>query len=166
MSADSPMREQSYQYFRQEAPELLQEMEDTLFAMQDSFSVQQMHALMRIAHTLKGASASLELATIETVAHTLEDAFKALCHSGWDMSPPMLELLFQGYECLRHPLEAEFAGTPLDDRECIARAQELVHQLEILAGDAFLPDAEILTSAELGFDMTKSMFEVGVTQRL
>ena len=50
VSADSPMREQSYQYFRQEAPELLQEMEDTLFAMQDSFSVQQMHALIS-AHT-------------------------------------------------------------------------------------------------------------------
>ena len=166
MNADSSMREQGYHYFLEEAPELLQEMEETLFAMQESFSVQQMHALMRIAHTLKGASASLELSTIVTVAHTLEDAFNALCHSDWEMSPPILELLFQGYECLRQPLEAEFAGTPLDSQACIERTIDVVQRLETLAGDAFRPDAEMLNSADLGFDLTQSMFEVGVTQRL
>ena len=166
MTADPSIRAQSYGYFQQEATELLQEMEEALFAMQQGYTVRQMHSLMRIAHTLKGASASLELTTIEAVAHTLEDAYKALCHSDLDVNSQLMELLFQGYECLRDSLQAEFAGTPLAPQRSIDRASGIVRQLEELAGDDFRTDTEILSSAELGFDLTQSMFELGVNQRL
>ncbi|WP_017327736.1 response regulator [Synechococcus sp. PCC 7336] len=167
MTIDPSIRAQSYAYFREEAPELLREMEETLFAMQEEYHLQQMHALMRVTHTLKGAAASVEVSTVEAVSHTLEDAFKAMCQPDLEMSPEMLGLMFEGYECLQAPLEAELAGLPVSDGSaCVERAQRIVEQLQALAGDAFHEEAEVPSSAELGFDLTQSMFETGVEQRL
>ena len=103
MSTDPTIREQSYVYFLQEAPELLQVVEEGLRSLHEDSSITKIHTLMRATHTLKGAAASVGLETKKTVAHSLEDIFIALYKPDLVISPEIEALLFEGYECLRAP---------------------------------------------------------------
>lgn len=164
--SDISIREQGYQYFLTEAPELLQTIELELLNLREDYSLVKVHSLMRTTHTLKGAAANVGLETIKTIAHHLEDVFKALYNPELVIDTDLEMLLFEGYECLRLPLMAEITGSYVDDSEALDRAVAVFAQLQEKLGDYFGREAQIPTSVELGFDITKSIFEVGVKQRL
>ncbi|MBF2073475.1 MAG: response regulator [Synechococcales cyanobacterium C42_A2020_086] len=165
MTAD-PIRNQSYVYFRTEAQDLLQTIEQGVLNLRENRSKATVHELMRAAHTLKGAAASVELEAIKTVAHLLEDVFKALYDPQVVIDAELENLLFAGYECLRLLLTAELMGRQIDESEILNRAATVIVQLQTKLGDRFGQDAPLPTSADLGFDMVQSMFEIGVSQRL
>jgi two-component system, chemotaxis family, sensor histidine kinase and response regulator PixL len=166
MSHDTDIRQQAYQYFAQEAPELLQALEQDLFSLAEERSLVKVHNLMRTTHTLKGAAANVGLDTIKTIAHHLEDVFKALYNPDLVIDAELEALLLQGYECLRLPLIAEMTGGYVNNDEVTERAVAVFAQLQEKLGDYFDRETPIPTSVELGFDITKSIFEVGVKQRL
>jgi chemotaxis protein histidine kinase CheA len=166
MTSDPTIREQTYPYFLQEVPELLQTLEQGLFNLQAACTLDQVHTLMRATHTLKGAAASVGLETITIIAHSLEDIFKALCRPDISTSPEIEALLFEGFECLRLPLTAELTGGSINNAEVLDRAATIFARLQEGLGDCFGQEAYLPTSAELGFDVTHSIFEVGVVQRL
>ncbi|AOX00061.1 hybrid sensor histidine kinase/response regulator [Moorena producens PAL-8-15-08-1] len=166
MTNDPKIREQSYRYFLQEAPELLQVLENDLLSLSENYSINKVNNLMRTTHTLKGAAASIGLETIATVAHSLEDVFKALFNPDLSIDPDIEALLFQAYECLRLPLTAELTGGQIDDTEIKNRTAAVVAQLQEKLGDCFGHESYLPTSLELGFDVTQSIFEVGVSQGL
>lgn len=166
MTNDPTIREQSYRYFLQEAPELLQVLEQELLSLREDYSINKVHNLMRTTHTLKGAAASIGLETIKTVAHSLEDIFKALFNPELSIDTEVEALLFEGYECLRLPLTAELTGGQVNDAEILDRTTAIFTQLQQKLGNCFGEDAHIPNSVELGFDVAQSIFEVGVTQRL
>jgi two-component system, chemotaxis family, sensor histidine kinase and response regulator PixL len=166
MTIDPTIREQGYQYFLQEAPELLQVLEQGLLGLREDSSLNKINTLMRSTHTLKGAAASVGLETIAAVAHSLEDVFKGLCQPNVRIDAEAEALLFEGFECLRLPLTAEFTGESVDHNEILDRTAAVFVQLQEKLGDYFGQETHLPTSAELGFDITQSIFEVGVTQRL
>lgn len=166
MTLDPTIREQTYPYFLQEVPELLQALEQGLLSLRETCTLNQVNTLMRATHTLKGAAASVGLETITIIAHSLEDIFKALCRPDISVNPDIQVLLFEGFECLRLPLTAELTGGSINDAEILDRAAAVFAQLQEELGDCFGQEAYMPTSAELGFDVTQSIFEVGVTQRL
>ncbi|HAZ47068.1 MAG TPA: hybrid sensor histidine kinase/response regulator [Cyanobacteria bacterium UBA11369] len=166
MSHDTDIRQQAYQYFAQEAPELLQALEQDLFSLAEERSIVKVHNLMRTTHTLKGAAANVGLETIKTIAHHLEDVFKALYNPDVVIDAELEALLLQGYECLRLPLIAEITGGYVNNDEVTERAVSVFAQLQEKLGDYFDSETPIPTSVELGFDITQSIFEVGVKQRL
>jgi len=166
MTTDNQVSEQTHQYFLQEAAELLQTMDDELQDIRADFSVQKVHNLMRAAHTLKGASASVGLDAVKKTTHSLEDVFKALCHQDTVISVEMEGLIFQGYDCLKLLMSAQLAGAKVDEADILDRMASVVTQLQEMLGDRFGQGGHLPTSAELGFDMTQSIFEVGVTQRI
>jgi two-component system, chemotaxis family, sensor histidine kinase and response regulator PixL len=166
MTIDQNIHEQGYQYFLQEAPELLQILEQGLLNFRKDPSLNKINTLMRATHTLKGAAASVRLETIATVAHSLEDVFKALCQPDVVIDAEAEALLFEGFECLRLPLTAEFNGEPINHAEILDRTAVIFAQLQDKFGDYFGQETHLPTSTELGFDITKSIFEIGVTQRL
>ncbi|HEY9851498.1 MAG TPA: response regulator [Leptolyngbyaceae cyanobacterium] len=166
MSNDNNIREQGYQYFVTEAPELLQAIEQDLLTLREDYSLVKVHGLMRTTHTLKGAAANMGLETIKTIAHHLEDVFKSLYNPELTIDNELETLLFEGYECLRLPLMAQIQGGYVNDDEALDRAVAIFAQLEEKLGDYFGKEAQIPSSIELGFDITKSIFEVGVKQRL
>lgn len=166
MTIDNQISEQTHQYFLQEAAELLQTMDDELQDIREDFSVQKVHNLMRAAHTLKGASASVGLDAVKKTTHSLEDVFKALCHQDTVISVQMEGLIFQGYDCLKLLMSAQLAGAQVDEADILDRMASVVTQLQEMLGDRFGQGGHLPTSAELGFDMTQSIFEVGVTQRI
>jgi chemotaxis family two-component system sensor histidine kinase/response regulator PixL len=166
MSYDTDIRQQAYQYFVQEAPELLQAIEQDLFSLAEERTIVKVHNLMRTTHTLKGAAANVGLDTIKTIAHHLEDVFKALYNPDVVIDAELEALLLQGYECLRLPLMAEMTGGYVNNDEVTERAVSVFAQLQEKLGDYFDRETPIPTSVELGFDITQSIFEVGVKQRL
>lgn len=163
---DPTIRKQTYRYFLQEAPELLQVLEQELLSLREDYSINKVHNLMRTTHTLKGAAASVELETIKTVAHSLEDIFKALFNPDVSIDAEVEALLFEGYECLRLPITAQLTGGQVNDTEILDRTAAIFARLQDKLGDFFSAEARIPTSVELGFDVTQSIFEAGVTQRL
>lgn len=166
MSLDPTIREQTYQYFCQEAPELLQSIEQGLLHLRENWGINQVNNLMRATHTLKGAATSVGLDTIARIAHSLEDIFKALCQPDLTLDPEVEALLCEGLECLRLPLMAELNGSTINEAEVLNRTAEIFALLQVKLGDCFIREPYLPTSADLGFDLTQSMFELGVTQRL
>ncbi|MBW4595983.1 MAG: hybrid sensor histidine kinase/response regulator [Brasilonema angustatum HA4187-MV1] len=166
MTNDPTIQEQSHRYFLQEAPELLQVIEQELFSLREDFSVNKVYTLMRATHTLKGAAASICLEAITTVAHTLEDIFRAICKPDLSIDQEVEALLFESYECLRLLLTAELTGGWVNDVDILDRIASIFAQLQEKLGDCFGEEGYLPDSQELGFDLTQSIFEVGVTQRL
>ncbi|MDF5722903.1 MAG: hybrid sensor histidine kinase/response regulator [Rhizonema sp. PD37] len=163
---DPTIREQSYHYFLQEAPELLQALEQGLLSLQEDYSINKVYNLMRNAHTLKGAAATVGLETIKTVTHSLEDIFKAICKPDFSIDSEVEALIFEIYQCLRLCVTSALANEKINDAEILNRTAAIFTQLQERLGDCFGQDAYIPNSVELGFDVTQSIFELGVTQRL
>ncbi len=166
MITDSSIREQGYIYFLSEAPELLQTIEEELFGLVEDRNPNKVHNLMRATHTLKGGAANVELESINKIAHSLEDVFKALYNPDVEIDSQLHSLLIQAFECLQLCLTSEITGTKIDDDELMQRAASVFAQLQEKLGDAFGAETHIPTSEELGFDIVLSIFETGVTQRI
>ncbi|WP_348242179.1 hybrid sensor histidine kinase/response regulator [Leptolyngbya sp. DQ-M1] len=166
MMSDAKLREQTYSYFLTEAQDLLQSIEQHLFSLRQDRSAAKVHELMRAAHTLKGAAASVEFESVKTIAHSFEDVFKALFKPEVTIDAELEALLYEGYDCLRMPITAAIAGVSCQEAEVLNRAEAIFSQIRKKLGRHFDADAAIPTSAELGFDLVQSMFETGVQERL
>ena len=166
MSTDSSLREEAFPYFVNEATDLLQNIEQDLLSLREDRTSARVHSLMRYAHTLKGAAATVGLETVKHVAHVLEDVFRALYNPDIEIDDEVEALLFEGYDCLRTPLMAEINGSSVDESDIFNRAAAIISRLQDKLGDLFDRETPIPTAEELGFDVVKSMFEVGVEQRL
>ena len=166
MTSEPAISQQVPSYFLQEASELLQQMDRELQTLRQDFGVQKMHGLMRTAHTLKGAAASVGLEAIKTTTHSLEDAFKALCVPDATLTVTVEGLIFEAYDCLQLLVSAQTSAVSIDESSILDRMANVVNKLQQNLGDQFGQDGYLPTSTELGFDMTQSIFEMGVTQRL
>ncbi|NEQ51576.1 MAG: hybrid sensor histidine kinase/response regulator [Leptolyngbya sp. SIO3F4] len=166
MASEQTIPQQVPAYFLQEASELLQQIDTELQTLSRDFSVQKMHSLMRAAHTLKGAAASVGLDAIKTTTHSLEDAFKALCVPDATLTSTVEGLIFEVYDCLQLLLSAQISKTQIDESSILDRIAGIVTKLQHNLGDQFGQDGYLPTSTDLGFDMTQSIFEIGVNQRL
>ncbi len=166
MTNDPNIHEQSLHYFLQEAGELLQALEKELLSLRKEYSLNKIHSMMRLMHTLKGAAAMVGMETIKSVAHSLEDIFTVLCKPNLPIDAEVEALLFEGYECLRLPLVALFTGGEVNDTEVLDLTANVFAKLQEKLGDFFTDETYLPSSQELGFDLTQSIFEVGVTQQL
>jgi two-component system, chemotaxis family, sensor histidine kinase and response regulator PixL len=171
MISDPSIRDQAYQYFLEEAPELLETIEQELFAINDgdielSDRPLRVNKLMRATHTLKGGAANIGLETIKTVAHSMEDVFKALYNPELEIDHKTKKLLYASYDCLRIPLMAEFSKAPIDREEILNRAAGIFAELTEIFGDYLSGQDAFPTSEELGLDVVQSFFESVVPERI
>lgn len=161
-----PIFNEGYATFLTEAQDILKRIEQDLLSLREDRSTEKVHRLMRSAHTLKGAAASVELDVIKQVAHVLEDIFRALYSPNLVIDAEAESILFEGYECLRLSLMTELAEGQLDRQDILNRAAAIIAKLQEKLGDDFDLEAPLPTSVELGFDVVQSIFEVVVAQRL
>ncbi|MEM9508645.1 MAG: hybrid sensor histidine kinase/response regulator, partial [Cyanobacteria bacterium P01_E01_bin.35] len=122
--------------------------------------------LMRATHTLKGGAANVGLETIKTVAHSMEDVFKALYNPELEIDLQTKKLLYASYDCLRIPLTAEFSKAPIDREEILNRAAGIFAELTEIFGDYLSDQDAFPTSEELGVDVVQSFFESVVPERI
>lgn len=161
-----PLDLENYGYFLDEAQDLLQAIEQDLLSLKEDPSPNKVNNMMRSAHTLKGAAASVGLDTIKEISHVLEDVFKTLYNPDVVVDDEIESLLFQGYECLRLPLTAHVNGSSVDESSMLNRAANIITQLQDKLGDCFDPNAPLPSSTDLGFDVVQSIFETGVEEKL
>lgn len=166
MLTSNAFYDENFTYFITEAQELLRSIEEDLSNLCQERSMATLHNLMRAAHTLKGAAASVGQRSIQEVSHILEDIFKALYSPDLEIDAEVKKLLFDGYECLRQPVVAAIHNSTIDDSEVMNTAASIIARLQDKFGESFNPDAPLPSSAEMGFDMVQSMFELGITQHL
>ncbi|HEY9611539.1 hybrid sensor histidine kinase/response regulator [Allocoleopsis sp.] len=167
MALNPEIRDQAYQFFIEEAPELLQAIESGLLILKQEKNTASVHNLMRFAHSIKGGAASVELEAIATLAHRLENIFKVLYSDELKIDTDLESQLLQAYDCLRLPLMEQIQTGYFDPEQAFDLAEPIFAQLEERFADALnQADTYIPTSADLGVDMTRSIFEVDVAQGL
>ncbi|AFZ36301.1 CheA signal transduction histidine kinase [Stanieria cyanosphaera PCC 7437] len=171
MITDPDIRDRAYQYFLEEAPALLETIEEEIFALNsDSIDAKtrplRVNTLMRATHTLKGGAANVGLETIKTVAHSMEDVFKALYNPDLVIDAEIKKLLYESYECLRIPLTAELSKTSIDRSEILDRTATVFAQLQEKFGDYLVDQDAFPTSAELGLDVVESFFQAVIPERI
>jgi two-component system, chemotaxis family, sensor histidine kinase and response regulator PixL len=166
MDMQSAISDPTYAYFLIEAPQLLQILEQELHHLRRDQSQRRIYDLMRITHTLKAMAASESLETLQTVAHSLEDVFATLCRSDVIVNLELEALLFQVYRYLQQLLTATLNHTHIDELTILHQATIVFTQLHQKLGAVPQHPPEIPTAAELGIDLTKSIFETDVSQRL
>ncbi len=167
MSLNPDIRDRAYQFFIEEAQELLQVLESGLLELREDHSTPKVHELMRAAHSIKGGAASVELSVIELLAHRLEDFLKALYSDSVEFDAELEGLLLQGYDCLSNPLTEQIESGSYDEESALLTAEPVFAALEVRLEDA-LKNAEsyIPSSNDLGVDIVSSIFEVDVVQSL
>ena len=167
MAINSDIRDQAYQFFIEEAPELLQVIEANLLTLVQEKNTAKVHNLMRAAHSLKGGAASVELEAIATLAHRLETIFKALYNEALQIDIELESQLLQAYDCLRLPLIEQIKNNEFDAPQAIALAEPIFALIEYRLGDALNQSENYIpSSAELGIDLNLYIFEVDVQEGL
>ncbi|MBW4664094.1 MAG: hybrid sensor histidine kinase/response regulator [Chroococcus sp. CMT-3BRIN-NPC107] len=164
MAIDADIRDHAYQFFIQEAPELLQLIESELLTVKSDRSISKVHNMMRAAHSIKGGAASVGLDTIKTLAHSLEDIFKALHHQELIVDDKIEGLLLQAYDCLRVPLTEQLETGYFDPEQAMSAAEPVFTQIEAQLGDFIGAEGDLPSSIDLGVDIALSIFEVDVAQ--
>ena len=164
-STEIEIHDQAYQFFKQEAPEFLQTIETGLLCLREDRSTNNIHSIMRAAHSIKGSSASLNLEGIKTIAHQLEDVFRSLYRFEGEIDADVEGLMFQAYDCLRLPLMDQLQSGQYDSAAAIAAAEPVFEVLKLYLGDTD-EDVELPTAAELGVDIVQIVFEGDVQQGL
>src|SRR4028118_865538 len=168
MAVNPDIRDHAYKFFIEEVPEFLQVIETGLLTLKQERSNSKIHSLMRTAHSIKGGAAGVGVEAIATLAHRLENIFKALYSEAVEIDTDLESELLCAYDCLRLPLMQQIASGQFDAKQALATAEPIFAQLEERLVDALaeVENYDIPTSAELGVDMTLSIFEVDVAQGL
>ena len=98
--------------FRDEANERLDNMVDTLLALEaGSADPGAVDGLFRDAHTIKGGAGMLGLDDVRTLAHAVEDILEAVRESG-EFQPQLIDPLLRAADALRSHVAGEGGGTP------------------------------------------------------
>ncbi|MEB3360242.1 MAG: hybrid sensor histidine kinase/response regulator [Synechococcales bacterium] len=167
MSHHPDVRDQTYQFFIEEAPELLQALETGLLTLRENRSPAHLHDLMRAAHSLKGSAASVRLEVIKDFAHRLENILKALYNDTVEIDTDLETHLLQAYDCIWSPLMEQITVGGFDGEEAIATAEPVFAYLEARLEAALERVGDfLLSSTDLGVDMVASIVEVDVAQGL
>lgn len=165
MAINSDIRDQAYQFFIEEAPELLQVIEANLLTLVQEKNTAKVHNLMRAAHSLKGGAASVELEAIATLAHRLETIFKALYNEALEIDIDLESQLLQAYDCLRLPLTEQITNRQFNASQALALAEPIFSLIEARLGDALNQSENYIpSSTELGVDLKLYIFEVDVQE--
>lgn len=168
MAVPSDIRDQAYKLFIQEVPDLLNSIESDLLTLRQERNLTKIHNLMRNSHSIKGGAASVGLDEIATLAHRLENIFKALYSESLEISTDLESQLLQVYDCLRLPLMQQVTTGQFDAAQVHSTAEPIFAQVEKALGDILIQieHYDIPTSAQLGVDMSLSILDVDVSEQL
>jgi chemotaxis family two-component system sensor histidine kinase/response regulator PixL len=157
--------------FLEEAKEYLTTLESGLVGLSEVGSrAQNMDALLRAAHSLKGGSALMGYTALSDLAHRLEDFLKVIKASSNTLVDGELEKLFLGaVDRMVMITEAYLRRKKVGEKWLQANVHPLFDQIRDRVGDPQAQDHAAVLSAEVGEDMAIMLFETeveGCLQRL
>ncbi len=123
MSDELFNREEFISYFRDEAEELLQQIDGDLLKLEESVSAgldpEIINSLFRALHTVKGSSGMLGFTDVQSLAHKLENLADLLRKERMPLSESSVDILFTGRDLLTGLVQAaigeEVAPTGVDE---------------------------------------------------
>ncbi len=133
MSEDLFDRSEFVSYFRDEAEELLQQLDADLLHLEDFVNggrpdAELVNSLFRGLHTIKGSSGMLQFTDVQSLAHRLENLCDLLRKERMPLSETCVDVLFAGRDFLTGLIEAAVQGTetPAGLAAYIARVDSFV----------------------------------------
>ncbi|MBF0181503.1 MAG: Hpt domain-containing protein, partial [Magnetococcales bacterium] len=98
--------------FEAESEEHLQKLDDGFLQLEKhAGNPETLKELFREAHSLKGAARMLGVATVETLAHRLEDMLGAACRQGsMEFTPELVDRLTRGLDDIRAMVREAVTG--------------------------------------------------------
>jgi two-component system, chemotaxis family, sensor histidine kinase and response regulator PixL len=166
MTIDADIRDQAYEFFIQEAPELLQVIETELVTLTQDRSTNKIHNMMRAAHSLKGGSASVGLPIIAELSHKLEDYFKTLHHPELEIDSELEGLFLQAFDCLKLSVTEQIDTGNVDPDYIAEVMAPTLGRIEEKLGIFLGAETQLPNSIDLGVDIALSIFEVDIAQGL
>ncbi len=116
--------------FREEAADLLTDVETTLLALETSPDDPDLIArAFRALHTIKGSSAMFGFTDITTFAHALETTFDEVRKGNIAVTPALVSLALQGKDLIRSMLD----GSGADTKEACAEVIHALREMDVAA---------------------------------
>jgi two-component system, chemotaxis family, sensor kinase CheA len=117
MSDELFNREEFISYFRDEAEELLQQIDADLLKLEEFVQSGEtdpeiVNSLFRALHTVKGSAGMLGFTDVQGLAHKLENLCDLLRKDRMPLSESVLEILFSGRDLLTELVEAAIGDQP------------------------------------------------------
>ncbi|MEL7110078.1 MAG: chemotaxis protein CheA [Pseudomonadota bacterium] len=161
MSSD-PLDEIKIVFF-QECSELLEELEDGLYAMRDGEETDDtVNAVFRAVHSIKGGAGAFGLDVLVSVSHQFETVLDKVRSNQLETDPDLLDLFMRSADKLQDLVQAAKDGRDPDASEC----DELVVALKAYEspGEAAPPPAAPATAApdENGFQVAPLDLDFGL----
>jgi chemosensory pili system protein ChpA (sensor histidine kinase/response regulator) len=159
-------------YFLVEAQEYIDKLESGSIGLGTGKSDrQEIDALLRSAHSIKGGAAMMGFDTLSALAHQLEDFFKILKvgKNPEVVNEELEQLLLSAIDRLRQVVAFDRQGKTVDEAWLTANVNPIFDNLHQRLGDWEPADETVLLSAEAGEDMVVLLFETeveGCLQRL
>ncbi|RKR06066.1 CheA signal transduction histidine kinase [Kushneria sinocarnis] len=118
-----------YQTFFEEAAELLAEMEQQLLALDpDEPDTEQLHAIFRAAHSIKGGAGTFGFTVLQETTHLLENLLDRARHGDLQLDRATIDIFLETKDMLSDQLEAYRQQTE-PDAEAFARICQVLKTL-------------------------------------
>ncbi|MEY0304240.1 chemotaxis protein CheA [Providencia manganoxydans] len=119
-----------YQTFFDEADELLRDMEQHLLEL-DPFDPdsEQLNAIFRSAHSIKGGAATFGFTQLQNTTHTLENLLDKARHDELTLTPDIIDVFLDTKDVMASQLEA-YKNDSLPDEETFKRICEVLGRVE------------------------------------
>ena len=128
--------EQFKHSFREEAREILAELETALLHLNESPGDSEVVGrIFRGLHTIKGSGSMFGFERMAAFTHDLETAFDMVRNGRLEVGPELIDLTLAALDQIGAMLEEEVGGEPADAAAC-SRILENVRRLAGIAGDA------------------------------
>jgi len=138
-------REMVLQSFREEADELLTQMEQSLLALEGQPENRELiSSIFRVAHTLKGNASLLEFKAVAHAFHSLEDLLDSMRKGAITITSEIINLLLQSVDVLR-----QITGRMLAGEDSLLPAHDVFFARVTRIATASKPSSEPVASPEL-----------------
>jgi len=135
--------------YLEETRDNLRRIDDAVVALQKSPGDEQfLNALLRALHTVKGSSRMLKFRNVEQIAHATESAMKGVADGRYELTSPLMQLLFAGSDLMRSGLAAIGAG----DDDDIDVTRYITACNHAVASEPFTEDLEALRAGKKDVD--------------
>ena len=151
--------------FLEEAEEYLDTIESTLLGLASkSIDAQEMDAVLRAAHSVKGGAGMMGYTTLSQLAHRMEDSFKVLKIQKKSISfdAQLESLLLAAVDRLRQVLVLNRQRTDVDEDWLLTEGNPVFEALHARLGDPTDEDATSMLGAEEGTNVAALLFETEV----
>ncbi len=127
---------QFFQIFFEETEEQLQELETLLLALDlREPNNESLHAIFRIAHSIKGNAGTFGFNELTDLTHVMESLLDEVRHGHENLTKQHVQLLLQAKDALKMQLDGLRHNNPVD-QECVNQVRQA---LEALAAHRSLP---------------------------